>query len=96
MVGTGTDPCQVSQQQSGGPELPFMHSLEVQAIDYCLTLFHEPVSALEWGSGNSTLYFSSKLPKGSSWCAVEHNRAWAEKVAKQLEESRRGDRKSVV
>ncbi len=89
MVGTGTDPCQVSQQQSGGPELPFMHSLEVQAIDYCLTLFHEPVSALEWGSGNSTLYFSSKLPKGSSWCAVEHNRAWAEKVAKQLEESRR-------
>lgn len=91
MVGTGTDPCLVIQQQSAGPELPFMHGLEVQAIDYCLALFRAPVFALEWGSGNSTLYFASKLPKGSSWCAIEHNREWAEKVAKQLEESRRSD-----
>ena len=57
-------------------EPPFMDKNEITAIKICLGLFDNPINALEWGSGNSTVYFSSLLPHGSSWLALEHNLEW--------------------
>jgi predicted O-methyltransferase YrrM len=42
-----------------------------------------PKNCLEWGSGYSTLYFPSFLPKGSHWLAIEHYPEWAEKISKR-------------
>jgi len=55
---------------------PFMDENEIQAVACCLTLFDRPVKVLEWGSGESTRYFSRLLGPGSSWFAVEHQYEW--------------------
>lgn len=55
---------------------PFMDENEIQAVACCLTLFDRPVKVLEWGSGESTRYFSRLLGPGSSWLAVEHQYGW--------------------
>lgn len=55
---------------------PFMDENEIQAIACCLTLFDRPVKVLEWGSGESTGYFSRLLGPGSAWLAVEHQYEW--------------------
>ena len=59
---------------------PFMDQHEVHAIKICLDLFKQPINTLEWGSGNSTSFFSSFLPQGSSWLALEHNFDWYQEV----------------
>lgn len=66
--------------------IPFMDEYEIKSILCCFDLFENSVKALEWGSGNSSIYFSSKLPPGSTWDSVEHNLQWANKVKNLLNE----------
>lgn len=66
-------------------EPPFMDQNEIKAIKICLNSFKMPISALEWGSGKSTLFFSSLLPKGSSWLALEHDQCWFQEVKTNIE-----------
>lgn len=66
------------QQNSAISDKPFMDDHEVEAICGALRLFHHPITALEWGSGNSTTYFHKQLRKGSKWFSIEHDPEWAE------------------
>jgi ABC-type polysaccharide/polyol phosphate transport system ATPase subunit/predicted SAM-dependent methyltransferase len=66
--------------------IPFMNDIEVQAIVSSLQLFHKPIQALEWGSGNSTVFFPAHLPKGSEWTSIEHNAAWVSQIKKIISE----------
>lgn len=49
---------------------------EANKIEELLNL---DMTVLEWGSGNSTLYFSKLVKK---YCSVEHDKSWAQKVKK--------------
>jgi SAM-dependent methyltransferase len=77
--------------QFSADEIPFMDVNEIKAIISCLKTFRGPVDVLEWGSGNSTLYFSSFLEPGSEWQALEHNREWANKVQQRINTQHRDD-----
>ncbi len=43
----------------------------------------QPAKCLEWGTGGSTIFFTKRLPKGSRWVSVEHDRNWAIKIRRQ-------------
>jgi len=53
-------------------DTPMMSNAEIKIIDDLLDE-HKPKFCLEWGSGNSTVYFPSKHPFIKHWLAVEHN-----------------------
>lgn len=72
------------REQNDGIELPFMDKNEIEAIKMCLNLFDRPIRALEWGSGRSTLFFSSLLPQGSSWVALEHDAGWHKEMKTKI------------
>lgn len=63
---------------------PFMDEWEIAALLEAFSMGSGPQSVLEWGSGNSTLYFSCRLPRGSRWDAIEHNRDWALQVIRLI------------
>ncbi|MDD2501775.1 MAG: glycosyltransferase [Geobacter sp.] len=63
---------------------PFMDQSEIKAIEICLNSFERPINALEWGSGKSTLFFSSMLLKESSWLALEHDSSWFQEVKSKI------------
>jgi len=65
--------------------IPHMHEYEAEAFSSCFDLFDQPIRVLEWGSGNSTLYFSKYLQKGSQWDSVEHSSTWAKRGKYLLE-----------
>jgi len=56
---------------------PMMADNEIQIIDNLIEL-HQPKRCLEWGSGNSTIYFPKKHSSIESWTAMEHNRTYFE------------------
>ena len=58
----------------------WMHEHEQKLILDCLT---EDTTMLEWGSGGSTLYFSSFVEK---YYSIEHDKDWYEKVSEQIKE----------
>lgn len=60
---------------------PAMNEFQARAVLAALGTVPRPAQVLEWGSGNSTLYFGSKLGKGANWCAIEHDREWFEYVS---------------
>lgn len=66
---------------------PFMSFVEIQAIILCLKAVKKPLHALEWGSGNSTIFFSPYLPLNSHWFAIEHNKEWSERVLDMISEA---------
>lgn len=66
-------------------EAPFMDQNEIKAIKICLDLFRKPINALEWGSGKSTLFFSSLLRQGSSWLSLEHDPSWFREIKTTIE-----------
>jgi MoaA/NifB/PqqE/SkfB family radical SAM enzyme/ubiquinone/menaquinone biosynthesis C-methylase UbiE len=66
-------------------ELPFMDQNEIKAIKICLNSFNNPINVLEWGSGKSTLFFSSLLQQGSSWLAFEHDPNWFQEMKTKIE-----------
>jgi SAM-dependent methyltransferase len=63
-----------------------MNDIEIQAIFRSLQLFHKPTTSLEWGSGNSTLYFSAHAPPGSEWISIEHDAEWAVQTRAMINE----------
>jgi FkbM family methyltransferase len=71
--------------------VPFMQEWETESILQCLSLFREPIGALEWGSGKSTGFFPEFMGDGSSWDSVEHDPEWGNSVSASLERRRRGD-----
>lgn len=68
---------------------PFMDDSEVASIKSALQLVPAGSDVLEWGSGNSTLYFSQYLPPDSDWIAIEHNDGWAEQVGNMIRQDGR-------
>jgi predicted O-methyltransferase YrrM len=68
-----------------------MDQWEIAAIASVFALANGPVEVLEWGSGNSTLYFSARLPAGSLWDALENNPDWAREVSARIREFGRQD-----
>lgn len=79
------------QHNSESEFRPFMDEWEIAAITTAFSLSATPVSVLEWGSGNSTLYFSTGLPPVSQWDSIEHNRDWALQVTRTLHRLGRED-----
>ena len=79
-----------SQVQSNGlgyDVLPYsMDRNEMYAICSCISSYTTPINVLEWGSGNSTLYFSNFLPASSNWKAIEHNPEYAKQVTTKIKE----------
>ena len=65
--------------------IPHMREYEAEAFSCCFDLFDHPIRVLEWGSGNSTLYFPKYLQNGSHWDSIEHSGSWASRGNKLLE-----------
>lgn len=62
---------------------PMMSEAEVQTIDNLLEKL-QPKNCLEWGSGNSTVYFPKKHSCIKYWLAMEHNRTYFELLGDYL------------
>lgn len=58
---------------------PWMKYREIGIIEDLLVALR-PMRVLEWGAGYGTPYFARFLPPGGRWIAVEHDRAWAERI----------------
>ena len=63
--------------------LPWMSEKEIKVIEHVLMQI-QPEYCLEWGSGNSTFYFSKYARR--SWISVEHDRTWFERGVQRLQE----------
>lgn len=58
---------------------PWMCYEEIELIEDVLGILR-PSRCLEWGAGYSTLRFPERLERSARWDAVEHDRAWAERI----------------
>jgi hypothetical protein len=58
---------------------PLMRNREILLLEDLLKNL-KPANCLEWGSGYSTLYFSTFLSSESTWLAIEHFPEWEKKV----------------
>lgn len=67
--------------------LPMMSEKEIGIIDELLDK-HNPRFCLEWGSGNSTVYFPKKHKQIEKWYAVEHKRDYPELLSDKLERAK--------
>lgn len=63
-------------------DTPMMSNKEINIIHGLLEK-HKPELCLEWGSGNSTIYFS-KRPFIKLWVAIEHNGSILDELQKKL------------
>lgn len=61
---------------------PMMSDQEIEIIDNILNEL-KPEFCLEWGSGNSTLYFSKK-PHLKQWVSVEHQGSYVKYLEPKL------------
>lgn len=69
------------------PEYPAMADTDVEAIENLMT-YIEPDRILEWGSGGSTIYFSSQFHEEyDEWLAIEHDPDWHDYVRKNIPEN---------
>lgn len=64
---------------------PFIDQFENIAILSAFSLLKKEVSVLEWGSGNSTLYYPKILKKDSYWHAIEHDNLWYKNIKNQID-----------
>jgi hypothetical protein len=62
---------------------PYMNEIEVQGILAALRVPAGPFTVLEWGGGHSTYFYARRLPKGSTWHSVEHDRTWFANIESQ-------------
>lgn len=58
---------------------PWMRYWEIDIVEDVLRAL-KPQRSLEWGSGYSTLRFTSLLSPDAHWLSIEHDRAWYERV----------------
>jgi predicted O-methyltransferase YrrM len=74
-------------------DAPEMWLSEIKYIEETLVELarkNKPLNILEWGSGNSTIYFSKFLKREGvpfKWIAIEHFIPWYEKVIVMLKEN---------
>jgi hypothetical protein len=64
---------------------PLMSPAQVAVIQHLLGTFPNPVRVLEWGSGNSSLYFTTMLEsvgRDYEWVSVESDPKWQQAVTK--------------
>lgn len=66
---------------------PMMSEEEVEYIDNLLATYR-PKKVLEWGSGNSTVWFSNKHPEIEQWIAIEHKKDYDELLTDKLDKNR--------
>ena len=66
--------------------LPMMSSDEIEIISALLAK-KQPKRILEWGSGNSTVFFSKLVPTAEVWTALEHKRDYVELLSDRLPEN---------
>ncbi|MBF0331990.1 MAG: class I SAM-dependent methyltransferase [Candidatus Omnitrophica bacterium] len=66
---------------------PYMKYEQILAVKGILK-DQKPGRCLEWGSGFSTLSFSSLLGQGGTWLSMEHDKSWAETVVQMNKDSR--------
>ena len=64
------------------PTAPYLNR---QVVDFLDTTLQEDDTGLEWGSGNSTIWFANRC---GELITVEHDPSWAEWVTNQLEQRR--------
>lgn len=62
---------------------PWMRYWEIEIVEDVLRAL-APRRCLEWGSGFSTLRFSSLLAPDAHWLSIEHDRAWHARVQDML------------
>lgn len=66
---------------------PWMSKEDISKIEALLLNRNKPhLSILEWGSGGSTLHFTSFLSRKGityDWLSIEYNKKWAEKIKKK-------------
>lgn len=62
---------------------PMMAESEIKIIDDLLKVY-KPKHCLEWGSGNSTIYFPRKHKFIKSWLAIEHNGHYVDFIGGQI------------
>ena len=58
--------------------------LSYPCIDFLKDRLNKDLSVFEFGSGNSTIFYSSRVKKIIS---IEHNKSWYEKIKKELPEN---------
>ena len=63
---------------------PMMSEKEIEIIDRLIEE-RQPKYCLEWGSGNSTVYFPKKHKCIKSWLSVEHNGHYPEYLKDKIE-----------
>ncbi|HEX2866161.1 MAG TPA: class I SAM-dependent methyltransferase [Ignavibacteriales bacterium] len=63
---------------------PFMDQNEITAITTLLKSFEKPIQVLEWGSGNSTIYYSLLFENRNKWLSIEHDQKWAERNKEEI------------
>ena len=66
---------------------PMMSDKEIGIIDNLIKK-KKPKICLEWGSGNSTIYFPKKHRCIKEWIAIEHNRTYLELLGNKLKKGR--------
>lgn len=62
---------------------PMMSNNEIEIINNLLRK-NQSKLCLEWGSGNSTVYFPKENPFIEEWMAIEHNKTYLELLEKKL------------
>jgi len=63
---------------------PWMEQWAVSIVEGILMSL-QPQMSLEWGAGQSTIYFPKFLSKGAKWISVEHDGSWARKINDRLQ-----------
>jgi predicted O-methyltransferase YrrM len=62
---------------------PWMKYREIRIMEELLAAL-KPKRALEWGAGYGTRHFSSLLPPGGEWIAIEHDAEWADRIRMEV------------
>lgn len=66
--------------------LPMMRQKEIEIISAILAE-KNPKRILEWGSGNSTVFFSRLTPRAEKWLAIEDKPVYLELLSGRLPEN---------
>jgi len=65
---------------------PWMDFKEIGIISEMIKELN-PQKCLEWGAGNSTLFYPRLLNKDALWISIEHNPEWYNKISKSVQRS---------
>ena len=76
---------QLIKQGLGLPfKRPYLKYKEVAIFEEILDVL-KPQQILEYGCGQSTVFFADKLDQGAVWHAIEHNKSWYKNIVEKTE-----------